>query len=908
LRTQIDASLAAAGWIVQPRDQMDLGAGLGVAVREFSTASGPVDYALFVGSNLCGVIAAKPADTALSGFAEQAARDIADVPGRSVRREGQARFEYVASSSELLFRDHADPAPRARRVFFFHRPETLQRWLADDATIRHRLQAMPPLVTAGLRDCQAGAVRALEASLAAGKPRAFIQMAAGAGKTFTACTFSHRLLAHGKFRRVLFLADRASLVRQARDEFLAYCPPATGGSFTEPLDIQKLGPDGIDDSAAVVISTIGRVHAVLTATELSEEDEERSGFEARPDDAERVILYNPQVPIETFDLVIIDECHHAVDGAWRAVLDYFDAFTVALTATPSRHALGFFDNNLVAQYPCERAVADGVSAGYEVYRIRAEAGEDGGKVSKGYALPVRDRRTRAQRYEELNEDLADAANDVDRTVAAPSQIRTVLEAFRDSLFTELFPGRTEVPKTLIFAKDDDHAEAIVDIACEVFDAGRDFARHIACRADGADPDALLRRFRSDYNPRIAVTVDMIATGADVRPLEALIFLRDVKSALYFEQMKGRGACTITPTALQQVTPDAQAKTRFVVIDAVGVAESLKQVTAPLERARAIGFDHLVDDIAAGRRDDDALSSLASRLAVLDCRIDAAMRATIVAKIGGLDPKALANRLIDAVDPDAVEQQIGVRCGVAADDTQREAVRNTLKDATCEIFGDSALRQLLKDGKRLTETRIDTVSTDVVSCGGHDEKSARNAVDKFEAFLDVNRDRLVALQILHGRSRAGQKLDRAAIEAVREVLRRPPWLLEPVDVWRAYVRLDEDRVKGNPAGTLSDIVMLVRYGIGASSSLKPLSAIVVSRFNFWLVQEERAGRVYTEAQKAWLRAVRDYIADNVAIAPRDLTEAREFATFAAQGGLSRARALFGARLEPLLEELPQFLVA
>jgi type I restriction enzyme, R subunit len=789
---------------------MDLGAGLGVAVREFSTAAGPVDYALFVGSALCGVIAAKSAGTASSSPADEPARDIADVPGHLLRREGQARFEYVASNSELLFRDHADPVPRPRRVFFFHRPETLQRWLADDATIRRRLQAMPPLVAEGLRDCQAGAVRALEASLAGGKPRALIQMAAGAGKTFTAATFSHRLLEHGKFRRILYLADRASLVRQARDEFLAYRPPATGGAFAEPLDIQTLGPDGIDYSAAVVISTMQRVYAVLSGTALSEEDEERSGFEAGPDDAERVVPYNADVPIETFDLVIIDECHHSVYDARRPVLDYFDALTVGLTAAPSRHALGFFDNNLIAQYPYERAVADGVSVGYEVYRIRTEAGEPVGNVSKGYALPVRDRRTRAERDEEFREEVApplypppqagEGRVGVDRTVAAPSHIRTVLEAFRNSLFTELFPGRTEVPKTLIFARDDDHAEAIVDIACEVFDAGREFARNIACRADDADPDALIRRFRSDYNPRIAVTVDMIATGTDVRPLEALIFLRDVKSAFYFEQMKGRGACTITPTALQQVTPDAQEKTRFVVIDAVGVTESLKQVTAPLEHEHA------------------------------------------------------------------------------------------------------------KDVKQLTAPRIDTIPTDVVYSGSHDENTARNAVDKFEAFLDVNRDRLVALQILHGRSRAGQKLDRAAIEEVREVLRRPPWLLEPVDIWRAYVRLDEDRVKGNPAGTLSDIVMLVRYGIGASSTLKPLSAIAVSRFNFWLLHEERAGRLYTEAQKAWLRAIRDHIADNVAITPQDLMEARDFAAFAPQGGLSLARALFGARLEPLLDELPQFLVA
>jgi len=797
LHSQIDASLAAADWTVQSHAEMDLGAGLGVAVREFSTASGPVDYALFIGSKLCGVIEAKPADAASTGVAEQAARHAADAPGHLVRPEGQVRFEYVASSDGLLFRDYADPAPRARRVFFFHRPATLERWLASDATIRQRLQAMPPLITECLRDCQIDAVRALEASLAADKPRALIQMAAGAGKTFAACTLSHRLLEHGKFRRILFLADRASLVRQASDEFLAYHPPGAERSATEPFTVQKLGLDGIDYDATVVISTIERVHAVLTGGELSEEAEERSGFEGSADEAERAVPYNPNVPIEAFDLVIIDECHPAIYGAWRQVLDYFDAFTVGLTATPSPRMLGFFDNNLVAQYPCERAVADGVSVGYEVYRIRSGSGEHGGKVSKGYELPVRDLPTHAQRYEEPSEDFAPPP---DCSVTARIEIRTVLEAFRDSLFTELFPGRTEVPKTLIFARDDDHAEEIVDIAREVFDTGSDFAQKITYWPDSSDPDAPIRRFRSDYNPRIAVTVDMIATGADVRPLEAVMFLRDVKSALYFEQMKGRGACTIDPTALQQVTPDAHDKTRFVLIDAVGVTESLKQVAAPLERAHA------------------------------------------------------------------------------------------------------------KDAKRPAEARIDTIPTDVVYSGGHDENTARKAVDRFETFLDVNRDRLVGLQILHGRSRAGQMLDRAAIEEVREVLRRPPWLLETVDVWRAYVRLDEDRVKGNPAGTLSDIVMLARYGIGASSTLKPLSAITVSRFNFWLLQEERAGRVYTEAQKAWLRAMRDYIGANVAIAPQDLMDAREFASFAGQGGLTRARALFGAQLERLLAELPQVLVA
>ena len=286
-------------------------------------------------------------------------------------------------------------------------------------------------------------------------------MATGAGKTYTACTFSHRLLEYGKFKRILFLADRANLVRQARDEFLAYRPPGTGHSFTELFNVQKLGPAGIDKSASVVISTIQRVYSVLTGSELSEEDEEHSSFEGAAADVHRMVRYNPAIPIETFDLVITDECHRSIYGTWRQVLDYFDAFIVGLTATPSLHTMGFFGQNLVAQYPYERSVADGVNVGYEIYRIRTEIGEHGGRVPAQYEIPVRDRRTRAQRYEQLTDDFVYLAKDLDRSVTVPNQIRTVIETWRDSLFTELFPGRTEVPKTLIFAKDDHHAEEIV---------------------------------------------------------------------------------------------------------------------------------------------------------------------------------------------------------------------------------------------------------------------------------------------------------------------------------------------------------------------------------------------------------------------------------------------------------------
>jgi type I restriction enzyme, R subunit len=248
-RAAIDKKLDECGWLVQSRSEMNVGAALGVAVREFQTEAGPVDYALFVDRRFCGVVEAKAEGTTLSGFSDQARRYMAGAPEYLVREPGQVRFEYVASPVEILFRDHADPAPVSRRVFTFHRPETLARWLKEPETLRRRLQSMPRLVAEGLRGCQIEAIDGVERSLAQNHPRALIQMATGAGKTYTAATLSYRLLAHAGFRRILFLADRANLVRQTRDEYLAYRPPGTGRLFAELYNVQKLGPAGLDRGA-----------------------------------------------------------------------------------------------------------------------------------------------------------------------------------------------------------------------------------------------------------------------------------------------------------------------------------------------------------------------------------------------------------------------------------------------------------------------------------------------------------------------------------------------------------------------------------------------------------------------------------------------------------------------------------
>ncbi|NLC62376.1 MAG: DEAD/DEAH box helicase family protein, partial [Gammaproteobacteria bacterium] len=667
----------------------------------------------------------------------------------------QLIYGYESTGTDTWFVNRRDPTSRSRRLFAFHRPETLRDWLQQPDTLRGRLQHLPPLDTHGLRDCQVEAIQGLEASLAEDRRRALIQLATGAGKTYTACTFSWRLLKHAGARRILFLVDRNNLGDQTLKEYQNFQAPGAANRFTDTYIVQHLRGPRIDPDAKVVITTIQRLYAMLRGKELDEQEEEVSGFEqwaGQPDGEGMIpdVTYNPDIPIETFDFIVTDECHRSIYGLWRQVLEYFDAHIIGLTATPSKHTLGFFNQNLVAEYPYERSVADGVNVGYEVYRIRTRVTEEGGTVEaddSGFQIPVRDRRTRKLRYESLDEDLEYSAQELDRSVLNPNQIRTVLETYRDRVFTELFPERSGewLPKTLIFAKDDNHAEEIVHAVREVFGEGNDFAKKITYRNTGEDPKALIKAFRVDPFPRVAVTVDMIATGTDIKPVEVLIFMRDVKSEGYYEQMKGRGVRTIPDADLRAVTPDAQTKTRFILIDAVGVSESKKNASQPLERKRGLSFDALLEQIAMGRRDEDAVSSLAARLAALDRKLDDEDRARVEEASGGLTPRQLAGRLLDSIDPDMQRAAVIDRHGPDATPEQEAEVTAGLIDAACQPFDKPALRQLLKDIKQKTDIVIDEVTPDEVLHTGFDLKRAEETVASFRDFIERHRDELTALQ-------------------------------------------------------------------------------------------------------------------------------------------------------------------
>lgn len=908
-RERIDALLLSAGWILQNNSEFNRNSGVGVAVREFALPNGPCDYLLFINGKAAGVIEAKKAGATLSGVAEQSAKYIVKLPDHLARWSDHLPFHYESTGDETLFCDARDPSPRSRRLFAFHQPQTLHAWLKESDTLRARLRAMPPLDQAGLRDCQIKAVEGLESSLANDHPRALIQMATGAGKTFTACTFSWRLLKYAKARRILFLVDRNNLGNQTLKEYSEYNPPGSGRSFDKTYIVQHLHSNRIDPDAKVVITTIQRLYAMLRGEELDESAEETSAFETWTNENGelRPVAYNPALGIETFDFIVTDECHRSIYGLWRQVLEYFDAHLIGLTATPSAHTIGFFQQNLVSEYTYEQSVADGVNVGFEVFRIKTRVGEQGGIVDAEYHVPVRDRRTRTLRYKQLDANLAYVPRQLDRDVTVPNQIRAVLQCYKDKLFTELFPGRTGewVPKTLIFAKDDNHAEEIVHAAREVFGQGNDFAKKITYQTT-EKPQELIKAFRGDPFPRIAVTVDMIATGTDIKPVECLIFLRDVKSEGYYEQMKGRGVRTVENATLKQVTPDAQTKTRFVIVDAVGVTEGKKTISQPLERKRAVAFDKLIDQIAQGRRDFDAISSLAGRLAALDRQIDAEDRERLAAH--GHTLKELSGSLLKSISPDVIEAEIVARHGSAeaVTETQVQAVEEELKDRACRPLDDANLRNLIKTIKQKSDIVIDEGTTDEIITAGYDLKQAEKRTASFREFIETHKNELLALQILYSQPYPKRRLTYASIKELAQRLTDPPYHLTTADVWQAYKRLEASLVRGAPSDkVLTDIISLVRFATEQTEILEPYSARVEQRFNLWIGRQINAGREFNEEQMNWLRAIKDYLAANVEIAPGDLMRDQPFSAW---GGVIAARRLFGAELNEMLDELSEALAA
>lgn len=916
-RDNIDKQLNACGWVVQSIKQINLNSGLGVAVREYLTDVGPADYVLFVEGKPCGVIEAKREEEAHRlNIHEGQGEDYANAKLKHLKNEALP-FVYISTGEVTRFTDFTDPKPRAREVFSFHRPETVRDWIKRDKSLRRRLFDLPLLQTEGLRDCQINAITKLEVSFKENRPRALIQMATGAGKTFTAITAVYRLLKYAKAKRVLFLVDTKNLGEQAEQEFMSFVPNDDNRKFTELYSVQRLKSSYIATDSQVCISTIQRLYSVLKGTELEESAEEENPNEKSWQPKEvPPIEYDPKMPIEFFDFIVIDECHRSIYNLWKQVLEYYEAFEIGLTATPDKRTIGYFDQNLVSEYSHEMAVADGVNVGHEVFIIDTKISQQGGAFWRGEYVEHRERLSRKKRMELQDEDEHYSKQQLDKDVVNPNQIRTIIRTFKEnlpSIFKDRYDknGIFEVPKTLIFAKTDSHANDIIDIVRQEFAEENKFCKKITYKTD-EDPKSVLSQFRNDYHPRIAVTVDMIATGTDVKPLECLLFMRDVKSKNYFEQMKGRGTRTIDLDSLKKVTPTAKfTKDHFVIVDAIGVTKSLKTDSRPLEKKPGVPLKDLLQAIAVGSREEELFTSLASRLTRLDKQITEKEKVQFAEKANGKSVSQVVKDLLNAFNPDVLEDiESKVRTqmvGAAPVEIEAAIKLNTekLQNDAAKVFT-GELNEYIENVRKAHEQKIDLANPDEVIHVGWDKdntKKAQELIITFSEWMQEHKDELLALQIFYNQPFRRRELTYTMIKEVLERLQTDKPTLAPMNVWRAYEALE--KCNGSPKNELTAIVSLIRKISGIDTTLTAYDKIVDNNFKEWIFKKN-AGQhnKFNEEQMQWLWMIKDYVANSFHIDKEDF----DLNPFNAQGGLGKMWQLFGEQTEDIINELNEVLAA
>jgi type I restriction enzyme R subunit len=907
-REIIDRKLQEAGWIVQDVAQLNPSESLGVAVREFPTSTGPVDYALFVDGKPVGVVEAKKGDAGenITMVEAQSAR-YAHSTFKWINYEYSIRFAYEATDELTRFTDYKDVNYRSRNVFNFHQPKTLQKLLVTSDTIRNHMKHFPALNTEGFRKCQIAAINNLDISLSENRPKALVQMATGAGKTFTAITAAYRMLKFGKMNRILFLVDTKSLGEQAEREFMAYIPNDDSRSFSQIFGVRRLKSPYIPDDVQICISTIQRMYSILRGEELDEKlEEEMESDEHRSAESEKPpkeVVYNKKYPPEFFDCIIVDECHRSIYNVWKQVLEYFDAFLIGLTATPDKRTFAFFNQNVVSEYTREQAILDGVNVGEDIFLIETQVSQNGAHLMR-QLVEYRNRLSRAKRWAQLDEDVDYAPNQLDRDIVNLSQIRTVIRTFKENLYTTLFPQRKEVPKTLIFAKTDSHADDIIQIVRDEFGMGNEFCQKVTYAAE--NPESVLNSFRNDYYPRIAVTVDMIATGTDVKPIECLIFMRDVRSKNYFEQMKGRGTRTLGIDDLKKVTPSATGnKDHFVIVDAVGVTKSKKTETRTLERKPGVSMKELMIGVALGAKDENTLTSLANRLVRLNAQMNQTERRKLQ-ETAGVSAGKLAEKLLDAFDEDIISNK--AKQAFQTEEPTEEQLAETSKELVKEAvkpFYQPEVREYIENVRRSHEQIMDNVNLDEVLFAGYDSQQEENAdrvIQTFHEFIEENKDEIIALRIIYNETYKRRPMAIRSLKELYEKMKAKGITVERL--WDCYAIRKPEKVKRGTMAQLTDLISLIRFEMGYADNLQPFADRVNYNFMQWTLKRNAGAIHFTEEQMEWLRLVKDHIAASLSIEKEDL----DLSPFDHKGGLGRFYEVFGAEYEEILEEMNIELVA
>ena len=877
-RQKIDQWFTDAGWEVINRDDYEPTC-TAVAIREgLLKGNLEADYFLFINGKAVGVLEAKREETdAFSSIVcEQAALYARSVPNIYQTYQKPLPFIFTSNGKELYFCDFREQDPYFKPIMTIPTPHELVKKLG----INDYFAGLPTLRKKGLRDCQYEAITELEKSFRAGQNRALMVLATGAGKTYTACLAAYRMLSYTPMRRVLFLVDRNNLGKQAEGEFGTFRLTENGEVFSTIFTVNRLRSSSIPSDSSVIISTIQRLFSFLKgdAIEDNEDDDENEPTE------EVALPPNPNLPHDYFDMIIVDECHRSIYGNWRKVLEYFDtARLVGLTATPIPETMAFFNNNRIVNYTLEKSIVDGVNVDCRVYRIKTQVTETGGAILEGEKFKEETRYTGEVKTVSSKETKTYTNKELNRSVINPAQIKLILSTYRDVVYTELFndpqrePNMDYLPKTLIFALNEAHATNIVQIAKEVFGRTDDrFVQKITYSA--GDSNELIRHFRNDKDFRIAVTCTLVATGTDVKPLEVVMFMRDVESLPLYIQMKGRGVRTIGDEQLRNVTPNAFSKDCFYLVDAVGVTEHEKTIPTATDEAttKIITLRELLECISHGYISDEYLKRLAATLARIFNKADDSQRKEF-ARLSHDDMKELSARIYDALEKSTLPPFVSTE----KPNLERKGLVSPLANHA------DARRYLLILAAGFVNTLMP--GEDTLISKGFSIEDAKNTTEAFEEFCRENADEIEALRIIYNNE--GEPITYSMLKDLEHKLKMANNHFAPKQIWNSYAILSPSKVKRSTtkeeSDALTNIIQLVRYAFRQIERLDSVVTTSKQYFNLWLGQNQRE---ITDKQREVISRIVDYIASNGACTVRDIRE--DDATHAAQmiqafGGMQKA---------------------
>lgn len=868
-RQHIDSLLKDAGWKIVSRDQFSpvLSA---VAVEEgLLRGNLEADYLLFLDGKAIGVLEAKKEGTDLLAVAATQAENYT----RKLFNWYSTWFDklpvvYLSNGRELLFRNFNDDSmTEYLSLNAMHSPKEIVRITG----IKSYFAGLPALQRKGLRDCQYEAITNLEASFRQGQKKALIVLATGAGKTFTACLAAYRMLSYTPTKRVLFLVDRNNLGKQAEGEFGSFRLTYNGEPFNTIYSTERLRSREIPKDASLVISTIQRLFAYLTGQQYEDSEDDEAENTDEGEDVE--LPENLSLPPDYFDLIIIDECHRSIYGRWKKVLDYFtSARLVGLTATPDPQiTLPFFNNNRVVNYTLEKSIADGINVDARVYRIKTEVTEEGGVIQKGSSYTERSNYTGEKTQQVAKNPYEYKASELDRSVVNLEQIRTVMQAYKDAIYTELYPDREAnfayIPKTLIFAKSDAHATNIVKILKEkIFpDQNENFVQKITYSAGNSND--LIRNFRNDKDFRIAVTVTLVATGTDVKPLEVLIFMRDVNSESLYVQMKGRGVRTIQDEALKNVTPNAISKDHFYLIDAVGVTEHEKAITTSETEGGEVNpsLAELLEKISHGYLPDNYLRLLASRLSRINQKASPEDLAEFE-RLAGKSIKEIAIDIFNAMNPET--------CTFPVFNSSNEPNLERKKLVENLANNPKARKLLLIINAGFVKTL--SPGEDNLIYTGFSKDEAFSTTSAFEKYIESHRDEIEALRIIYNNT--GEPITQALLRDLENKLKEASYKFTIPALWNSYYVLNPKvkRLEKNEKKALTNLIQLVRYAFKKNNDLKTLVSLVSQNLNLWVGQKQRP---LTPTQEKIAREIANYIASDGAMGIDEFRDIGDISLFA-----------------------------